>query len=147
MELHRVIYTVDFSFFFTQHNRLLKRQKPCVCVCVYSTHTNTNIHTLIRTHAHKHTHAEGGAQLRAATAGACCWSEDWSCRPRYSLWTRGTVTLDTATQRKTGWIGGEGLHIGGLGGWAGVSLLKRVRTDRLLLSELGFISPCILSQI
>lgn len=28
------------------------------------------------------------AQLRAATAGGCCWSVDCSCRPRYSLWGR-----------------------------------------------------------
>lgn len=39
--------------------------------------------------AHAHPHTDDGVperlQLRAATAGACCWSVDWSCRPRYSL--------------------------------------------------------------
>lgn len=52
------------------------------------------------THWHTNTQAQGTVQLRAATAGACCWSVDWSCLPRYSLWEKvGEVTpqhaLDT----------------------------------------------------
>lgn len=104
-----------FLFFHATRPTAETTKTRCARVCAGRTQTHTS------THSHKHTHAEGGAQLRAATAGACCWSEDWSCRPRYSLRSRGTATLETARWLQTGWIRGEVYILeeegGRKGGW------------------------------
>lgn len=55
----------------------------------HSSHSSTKIR-------HKHTRTFS-VQLRAATAGACCWSVDCSCLPRYSLWKRKTIQNKNVT--------------------------------------------------
>lgn len=69
-------------FDFSSHYTKTKSWSLQLSICVQF--------TLVHKMRHKHTWTFS-VQLRAATAGACCWSVDCSCLPRYSLWKRNSL--------------------------------------------------------